>query len=363
METKIFLTPSMFEEKEKLIADNGALKAFAFAYPTGIAAIRVENEKGYFIILPYQGQQIWRAKFLGKSLTMKSMFNEPVPTKDFLESYGPFYMHCGIRAMGVVGPEDTHAPHGELPVAEYKTIWLLSGEDEKGAYLAVSGEYLAKKAFNYNYRFVPECRLYAGETVMHISVHLENPHKNPLTYMYLGHANFRPVDGSELVYSAKYDSEHIKVHKIIDPSAPKEIAEPLAAYMDALEKEPALHHKIGAPNQYYDPEICFTIYYEADENGMAHTMQRMPDGNAFYISHPVEALPYGIRWMARTGEEDSLGMVLPATAEHLGFTHAQKNGQLKTLAPGAELNFSITLGLLEAAETEAIAKKIDNIVK
>ncbi len=210
---------------------------------------------------------------------------------------------------------------------------------------------------------MPQCRLYADETVLHMSVYLKNLRTKPLTYMYLGHANFRPVDGSELVYSAKYDAEHIKVHKIIDPSTPKEIAEPLAAYMDAAQENPAIHHKIGAPGQYYDPEICFTVYYEKDENGMAHIMQRMPDGNAFYISHPVDALPYGIRWMANTGDEESLGMVLPATAEHLGFTHAKNNGQLKTLAPGAELNFDITLGLLEAKDAEAVADKIEKILK
>lgn len=363
MENKFFLNPSMFEEKEKLILDNGVMKAYAFKYSTGVAAVRVENEKGYFILLPYQGQQIWRAKFLGKSLTMKTSFAEPVPTNDFLETYGCFYMHCGVRAMGVCGPEDTHQTHGELTVAEYKNAWLLSGEDEKGAYIAVSGEYVGKKSFCYHYRFVPECRLYADETLLNVSVHLENLRTTPFTYMYLGHANFRPVDGSELVYSAKYDAEHIKVHKIIDPDTPKEIAEPLAAYMDAVQENPELHHKIGAPNQYYDPEICFTVYYEKDENGMAHTMQRMPDGNAFYITHPVEALPIGIRWMARTGDEDSLGMVLPATAEHLGFTHAKNNGQLKTLEPGAQLNFQIKLGLLEADGAEAVAKKIEAIVK
>lgn len=363
MESKFFINPSMFEEKEKLILDNGTMKAYAFKYSTGVCAIRVENEKGYFIILPYQGQQIWRAKFLGKSLTMKSMFAEPVPTQDFLENYGPFYMHCGVRAMGIVGPEDTHLPHGELTVAQYKNAWLVAGEDEKGAYIAVSGEYIGKKAFNYHYRFVPQCRLYAGETLLHMTVHLENLRSVPFTYMYLGHANFRPVEGSELVYSAKCDPEHIKIHKLIDPAAPKEIAEPLAAYMDALEKDPSLHNKIGAPGQTYNPEICMTIYYEKDENGMAHTMQCMPDGNAFYISHPVDKLPYVIRWMAGTGDEESLGMALPATAEHLGFTHAKNNGQLKTLAAGAELNFDITLGLLEANEVETVAKKIETLIK
>ena len=363
MESKFYLNPSMFTEKEKLILENGSMKAYAFIYPTGVEAIRVENEKGYFVILPYQGQQIWRAKFLGKQLTMRSMFEEPIPTDEFLDCYGCFYMHCGVTGMGVPGPQDTHLRHGELTVAKYKNAWLLSGKDEKGSYIAVSGELFGKLAFNYNYHFVPQCRLYADATTLEMTVSLENLRSKPFTYMYLSHINFRPVDGSELIYSAKYDSEHVKVHKIINPSAPKEIAEPLAAYMDALEKDPTLHHQIGVSGQTYDPEICFTVLYESDENGMAHTIQKMPDGSAFYVSHPVDALPYGVRWIARTGDEDSLGMVLPATAEHLGFTHAKENNQLKVLAPNSKITFTVKMGLLDAGQTESVVNTIQKIVK
>ena len=363
MQYKFFLSPAMFTEKEKLILDIGTMRAYAFTYSTGVAALRVENEKGYFIILPFQGQQIWRVKFLGRSLTMRTSFDEPVPTLNYLETYGGFMLHCGVCGMGVPGPKDVHPQHGELPNAQYRTAWLLAGEDERGAYIGVSGEIAGKVSFVRNYLFTPECRLYAGETILRTNVRLQNLRSEPFTYMYLCHINFRPIDGAELMYSTKYDKEHITVHKIISPNAPKEKAEPLAAYMDAVQENPALHHKVGAPGQYYDPEICFTVHYMADKDGMAHTMERLPDGTAFYVSHPVDALPYAIRWISRTGDEDSMGMVLPATAEHFGYTYAKEHGQLNVLPPKSEISFSLKIGLLDAGEAEAVAEKIKKITK
>jgi hypothetical protein len=363
MQNKIYLSKESFTPKESLFLENGSMKAYIFSYSTGVAAIRVENKNGYFIILPYQGQQIWRANFLGEELVMRSTFCEPHPTQDYLATYGGFLLHCGICAMGVpTSPEDDHPLHGEIPNVEYQTVYLLSGEDKNGKYIAVSGEYRHDFAFNRNYNFIPECRLYEHETVMDVSVGIKNLRSTPLEYMYLCHINFRPVDGSELIYSTKYDPQHIKVHKIINDSTPPEKAKPLANYMDSLSENPELHHKVGAPNQYYDPEICFAIRYLADEYGMAHTLQRLPDGKSFYVSHPTEALPVGVRWISRTGDEDAMGMVLPATSEHLGYTKAKKVGMVPVLAPKSEISFSLKVGLLDENRADSIVKKIEDIV-
>ena len=69
---RINLKKHMFLEKEFVLAENGKMKATAFKYSTGVEALKVENDKGYFIILPFQGQQIWRVNFLGKDLYMKT---------------------------------------------------------------------------------------------------------------------------------------------------------------------------------------------------------------------------------------------------------------------------------------------------
>ena len=61
---RIYLKKEFFSEKEFLLVDNGSMKATAFRYSTGIEAVKVENRKGYFIILPFKGHQIWRVHFL-----------------------------------------------------------------------------------------------------------------------------------------------------------------------------------------------------------------------------------------------------------------------------------------------------------
>ena len=59
-------------------------------------------------------------EFLGHNLVMKSIYDEPEVCRNFYgESYGVFLMHCGLTAMGNPTSEDTHTPHGELPIASY----------------------------------------------------------------------------------------------------------------------------------------------------------------------------------------------------------------------------------------------------
>lgn len=362
MENKFFLTPKMFSDREHLILENGSMKAYTFLFSTGVCGIRVENENGYIIVLPFQGQQIWRVNFLDHELVMRTSFDEPRKPEHFLSTYGGFLVHCGIEAMGKPGKGDTHPQHGELPNVEYTNAFLLSGEDEKGKYISVGGSYNRKLSFVQNYVFTPECRLYENETVIHETINITNNRSKPMEYMYLCHINFRPVDGSELVYSAEYSKKAITVHKAIPDDMPKEDAKNLKAYMDAIENDITIHNKVDLKSQYYDPEITFTINYTADENGLAHTMQYMPDGYASYVAHPLKDLPVGIRWVSNAPDESSMGMILPATAEHFGYTDAKKNGYIKYVDPYQTISFTVTAGLLKPDEAAAMKKKINYIM-
>ena len=97
--------------------------------------------------------------------------------------------------------------------------------------------------------------------------------------------------------------------------------------------------------------------YNGDKQGRAYTLQNRDDG-ACYVSHPVDVLPYGIRWISRTGDGDSCGMILPATAEHLGYQNAKRNGQIKVLDGGETLSFDLEAGWLDAERAkELIAAK------
>jgi hypothetical protein len=77
--------------------------ASTFRYDSGVEALRIANKMGSLVLLPFQGQQIWSAEFGGRNLTMKSMFDEPRATTQYLENYGGFLLHCGATAMGVPG--------------------------------------------------------------------------------------------------------------------------------------------------------------------------------------------------------------------------------------------------------------------
>lgn len=353
---KIYLKKEFFSEKEMLLVENADMKAYAFKYSTGVCAVRVENNRGYFIILPFQGQQIWRCSFDGNDLTMKTKFSEPVPTTEYLQTYGGFLLHCGINAFGVPQADDNHKQHGEIPNAEYKTAYIECGED----YIGVGGSFDFDVSFTKNFTFSPMCRLYNNDTVLKITVELENRRHYPMDYMYLCHINFRPFENAKLIYTAKYDSEHIKVYKSVSDSLPKEQAEKLLAYMNEIEKNPEIHHNVGGENQIYDPEICLGVKYFGDEEGRAYTLQYTEDG-ACYVSHPVDVLPEAIRWISKTLDEESMGMVLPATAEHLGYQNAKRKGQLKYLKPMEKLTFKIEAGYLDSARANQVKEKIEKL--
>lgn len=359
MKAKYFLQKLFFSEKEKILLQTGAFCVSAFLYPTGVAALRVQNEKGELVWLPYKGQQIWSVSFCGRDLTMKSTFPEPIDTQDFGSSYGCFMLHCGMTAMGNPGPEDTHPQHGELPSIPYDNAYVELGEDENGEYIELGGDVRYRQCFAVDYTARPAIRLHAKDSVMDISMTVENNRADPLEYLYLCHLNFRPEEGAKLVYSAFRDPEHIKVHKDIPPDLPPDKAAKMASYMEALEQNPAIMDIIDATTQIYEPEIVFSVFYDTDDSGWARCMQMMHDG-AHYVAFKPTELPYGIRWIARTRNEDALGMCLPATAEHKGLKYCRENGQIRTLPANGRITFRVKAGWLPPESAAEEAKKCES---
>lgn len=157
--TKIHLTPHMFDFKEHLILEQGPFSAVAFQWNSGVCGLRLSNEQGSLTMLPFQGQQIWSAEFGGREITMKSMFDGPRATRDYLENYGGFLLHCGFMAMGVPTADDDHPLHGELPNASYSKAHIELGEDERGVYIGLGGVYNHTLAFSTNYLAEPLVKL------------------------------------------------------------------------------------------------------------------------------------------------------------------------------------------------------------
>lgn len=354
---KINLKKSMFSEKEYELLSHGEITVKAFKYSTGVEALRIENKKGGFIILPFKGQQIWDLHFCGKDLTMKTTIKEPAKETEYLKNYGGFLYHCGINSFGV--PDDKHPQHGEIPNAEYNEAYIICGEDESGKYVSVGGHLNYDVAFVKKYRFSPKCTIHENDTVLRIDVTLENLKHTPMEYMYLCHMNFIPQNGAKLIYNAPRDSEHIKVHKIVSDALPADKAAKLKDFMDRVQENPAIHDDVGADGEAYDPEICFAIKYNGDDNARGYTLQYKAGEGACFVSHPTDVLPVGVRWISRTPDEDAMGMILPATSEHLGYEDSKKKGYLKYLAPMEKLEFHIETGYLDEENAKKIIEKIN----
>lgn len=351
------LYPDLFGEREKPLLQQGPFAASTFRYPAGVAALRMQNELGHLIMLPFQGQQIWSAEFRGRNLTMKSMFDQPRPTQTFLETYGGFLLHCGATAMGGPSPEDTHPLHGELPNAPYRNAFLRLGEDERGRYLALGGQYQHTVAFSHNYLAEPLLKLYAGSSVFRLELTISNLKQSEMDLMYLAHINFRPADNGRLVYSAPCTPEHVRVRR----SIPSHIR-PKPGYVAFIE-ELAAHPEranVLAPGLMFDPEVVFIVDYQADAAGWAHTLHVHPDGSGDIVRHRPAQLDKGVRWICRTGDQDALGMVEPATAEPEGYLAEKAKGRIKIVPPGGVWQCQIEMGALAADEVQQAEAAIAN---
>ncbi len=356
---RINLDPVMFGPVEKELIRYGGFSVSSFTYNSGVAGLKISNMRGEIVILPFQGQQIWSANFDGRELTMRSMFEQPMPTQEYLRNYGGFLIHCGFTAMGVPGPHDTHPLHGELPNAPYRGVTIQIGEDEFGPYLKAGGQYQHTIAFNVNYLAEPSLTLREDSALVHAQIRFTNLKNSPMDYMYLAHANFRPVDYSRLYYSANTTPDHVRVRT----SIPSHIhpSPGFSDFLAQLQQSPELHHHLE-PGLKYDPEVVFYIDYLADTQGWAHSLQILPDGSADYIRHRPDQLGKGVRWICRTADQDAIGIVLPATAEPEGYMAEQAKGNLKTLGPKEVLLLEFDLGALNPSETQSIIRIIDQVL-
>lgn len=358
-ETSIHLTTDFFAEREKPFIDTGSLSASTFRYDSGVCGLALRNELNELTMLPFQGQQIWSAKLGGRNLTMRSMFDEPRPTREYLETYGGFLIHCGATAMGVPSKGDVHPLHGELPNAPYQKARVVVGQDEKGAYIGLGGQYQHTVAFSHNYVAEPLVKLYAGSTLIDVTMTITNLMHSTMELMYLAHANFRPVDHGRLVYSAPCTAEHVRVRT----SIPSHIR-PLPGYVEFIEelsRQPRKHNLL-TPDLLFDPEVVFSVDYLADDAGWAHSMQVHPDGSADYVRHRPDQLDKSVRWISRTGDQDALGLVLPATAGPEGYTAEKAKGNIKVLPPRTQVRFELEMGVITPAEAERMEEQIVAIV-
>jgi hypothetical protein len=356
---EVSLRKTDFVEKERTFIDFESLKATLFLYESGVHAVKVANEHGHIIVLPYKGQQVWNAFFCGRYLNMKTMYQEPKNTDFFLNTYGCFVMHCGPLRMGCPGPEDDHILHGELPYADYDEAALVVGEDEMGRYIGVTGVYDYNRAFGEKYQARPLVKLYEGSSLVDILMTIENYSHYPMELMYMCHVNFRPVENGRIVQSVDWTKDHMEVRTVIPEHV--KASQAFVDFLAKLEENPALT-KVIKPEDEYNPEIAFFIHSpKVDENGWSHYMQVHPDGSADYIRYKPEELDHNTRWISRTEDQAGLGLALPATCDPEGYTAEKKKGNIKEIPASSSVSFSVVTGYLnqeEAKEMEAVIHKV-----
>jgi Domain of unknown function (DUF4432) len=353
------LFEEQFSTSERDLVEAAGLSASTFRFESGVCALRLKNDQGELVMLPFQGQQIWSAKFGGRPLGMTSFFTEPQPTRVYLETYGGFLLHCGVTAMGVPSAQDSHPLHGELPNAPYRKAWIMLGEDQDGEYIGLGGHYHHIVAFNHNYIAEPVVKLYRNSSLMHISITIQNLKNTPMEWMYLAHINFRPVDNGRMLYSALPTAEHVRVRL----SIPSHIR-PGPGYVEflhALKDHPEQHH-VFTPDKVFDPEVVFAIDYLADEQGWAHSMQMHPDGTADYVRFSPGQLNKCIRWIVRTADQQALGLAMPSTAEPEGYTAEKAKGNIKVIPGKGKVSFEMVAGYLPPSLAREVEGKIRNIV-
>ena len=349
-----------FGASETLIAESRGLTATAFRYSSGVAAVRIRNQVGEIICLPFQGQQIHDAAFHGRRLTMRSMFGDPLAASTYLGNSGGFLVHCGATSMGNPAAEDTHPLHGELPNLAYQSAALVTGEDERGTFMGVTGVGRYTIAFTHNYEAQPLVKLHAGDGRIDAEMEIRNLKHTPMELMYLAHVNFRPHDGGRIIDTVPDDIKNIRIRTKL-PQGLFKPAENHKAMLAAMVENPALHRDLQAGRK-VDPEIVMGLSFKPDREGWGHAMQLLPDGSADYISHKPRELPGGVRWMTRNADQDALGLFLPGTAEADGYTAEKAKGNVKVIAPRESFRCELSFGALTKTEAGALQAKIASVM-
>ncbi|HDR9583572.1 TPA: aldose 1-epimerase family protein [Burkholderia stabilis] len=346
MRGEIELRRDDFRDTPRTLYRTDGLTVTAFAYPSGVEALKLENRRGHLVVLPYLGQMIWAAAFDGRDLTMKHMFRQPKRATSIIDTYGCFMFHSGLLRNGCPGPGDTHALHGEMPCAPMDRASLIVGTDARGATVEVSGEYEYVQGFGSHYVARPSVRLAEHDARMTIAMDVTNLGGTPMDLMYMAHLNYAYVPGSRFVQSLPRGGLRLR------DSVPAHV-KPTAAWRDytaTLAREPERLATLDAP-ALYDPEIVFFMNdVETDTDGVAHFLLAHPDGGAFHTAYRPEQFPHATRWLLHNADQQVAAFALPSTCEPEGYEAERRKGNVATLAPGATRRFEVLTGYLSAAE-------------
>lgn len=350
------LHKSFFRAQPLEIIHAAGCSAEIFIYDTGIEAVKLKNQRGYLIILPYYGQIIWQAVFDGVDLTMQSHFRAPRPASDIVGTYGCFMFHSGLLRNGNPGAEDTHALHGEMPVAPMDSARIETGIDDEGPWLALVSEREYLMGFGDHYRAQPRVTMRPDSAQFEIRMEVENLSQNPMELMYMCHANFAYVEGAELIQPTSFTAADTVIRTSI-PGLVK-ADEAYLQRLARLARDPRDTAVVSAALQ-PDPELVFSLKnLRMAADGRVHTLLRRPGGDAFMVQYDPAEFSHLLRWILANAMQKVCAFAMPATCGVEGYHAEQRAGNVRTLAGGDSAQFTVKLGYLTAQETPAEAARI-----
>ncbi|PKR53786.1 aldose 1-epimerase family protein [Thalassospira marina] len=357
--TKVNLRKAYFGEAEHVIASHDGMSASLFRYETGIEAVRLKNERGHLVILPYMGQMIWDAVFDGVDLTMQNMFSMPRPADVIVGTYGCFAFHSGLLTNGCPGPTDSHPLHGEMPCAAMDSAAIEFGSDADGAFMAITGTREYVMGFGAHYIARPRVVLRPNSTVFDIQMNVENLSGAAMDLMYMCHVNFAFCEGGRIIQPAGFTPEDTIVRTEVPAHVPRN--PDYDAFLETLATNPAAMETMSEPHR-YDPEQVFYIRNaKTDADGNTAYMMRRVEGDAFHIAYDTNDFPKTVRWVMANQDQKVCAFALPSTCEPEGFSAEQAKGNVISLKSGESRHFTVRLGYMTRAESDTAEQAIRSL--
>lgn len=321
----------------RLLVDGQGFRLESFVFPSGVEALTIETATLALVVLPFTGQQVWRARAFDRELTMRSTFDEPVVTDRYLENNGAYFIHCGGSAMGNPGPGDEHPLHGELPNARLTSCELEL--DPAAGTVRLTGRMTHRVSFGAYFGAELSLLVHRDSAVLESTARLTNLSAEPRPLMYLAHINMRPAPGGAIEEDLEPTGRIVTRSDVTCTIAgvPRTFS---AADVDAgaVTMSELLGHGVRV-----EPEIVQTVPSRVVD-GWKTVRQRHPDGAVDVVTFTGDDLTHTLRWMRRSADDDACGFALPATAEADGFLAETAKGHVRWYGPGDSLVATIRHG-------------------
>lgn len=336
MSTQIHLSRSMFTQQPRVLLENTDFSATTFRYASGIEAVKLQNARGYVIVLPFYGQMLWDAEFDGHSLTMTNPFTEPKPGSSIIDTYGCFAFHSGLLSNGCPAEDDQHPLHGEMACAPMDSARLVIGDNS----LTLTGDYEYVKGFGHHYRAAPAVTMTAGSTLLKIDMAVTNLASVPMPLQYMCHMNYAYVAGA--TFSQNIPDRAFALRASI-PGHVHPTPQWLN-YTERLAQTPESFKALDEP-EFYDPEIVFFADNLSQYAQQVEFSMHAPQGHRFITCFSTAELNYATRWILHNGDQKVAAFVLPATCRPEGHNAARRAGSLIEMAAGETRRFHVETGL------------------